>query len=110
MSGLNEQTDQTIEQFDQIVLTILPDKAKPILGKTAGWVEKWVLGWVIFADDVTVTHTDTNYMEKYYTNHYDSSQSVKYLNGRDERGRCLFGKNPFKSIYYIKEYQSDPEK
>ena len=59
-----------------------------------------------FGDDVTVTHTDTNYIEKYYTNHYDSSQSVEFLNGRDQTGRCLFRKNPFKPMYYIKEYQS----
>lgn len=73
-----------------------------------GW-EKWILGWMKFADDVTVTHTDTDYMEKYYTNHYDSSQAVEYLNGRDQMGRCSFGKNHFKPMYYIKEYRSDPE-
>ena len=110
MSSLDEHTDETIEEFDQMVLTILPDKAKTILGKNARWMERWILGWVKFADDVTVTHTDTNYMEKYYTNHYHSSQAVENLNGRDERGRCLFGKTHFKPMYYIKEYQSNPQK
>ena len=108
--GLDEQSNETIEEFDQMVLCILPDKAKTILGKTAGYLEKWILGWVKFADDVTVTHFDRNYMEKYYTNHYDSLQAVENLNGRDERGRCTFGKNNFGPMYYIKEYQSNPDK
>ena len=33
MSSLNEQTNKTIEEFDQMILTIFPDKAKTVLGK-----------------------------------------------------------------------------
>lgn len=44
------------EEFDEIVLCVLADTAKRILGKTARGVEKFVLGNTTWSDDVTVTH------------------------------------------------------
>lgn len=93
-----------------MVFCILPDQAKLILGKNARWIERFVLGRVKLADDITVTHSDAAYMEKYYTNHFDPSQAVAHLNGRDESAQINYGKTSFKPMYYIKEYQSDPSK
>ncbi|CAF1565333.1 unnamed protein product [Adineta steineri] len=50
------------------------------------------------------------YMNKYYTNNYQSNEAIEYLHGRDERQRCDFGKNNFKPMYYIKQYKSNPNK
>lgn len=47
----------TKEEFDEIVLCILADTAKRVLGKDAGMMERFVLGNTKWSDDITVTHT-----------------------------------------------------
>ncbi|CAF0767442.1 unnamed protein product [Adineta steineri] len=106
MTNFNEE----IEEFDEMILCILPDQAKKILGKTARWIDKFILGWAKFADDITVTHCDIDYMNKYYTNNYQSNEAIEDLHGRDERQRCDFGKTNFKPMYYIKQYKTNPNK
>ena len=44
------------EEFDEIVLCVLADTAKRVLGSQAGRLEKWVLGNTKWSDDITVTH------------------------------------------------------
>ncbi|CAF1085003.1 unnamed protein product [Rotaria sp. Silwood1] len=61
--GADEHTLETVEEFEELVLCVLPNQAKILLGKTARWIDKFILGWAKFADDVTVTHSDTEYME-----------------------------------------------
>ncbi|CAF3650724.1 unnamed protein product [Rotaria sp. Silwood1] len=62
-SSADEHTLETVEEFEELVLCVLPNQAKILLGKTARWIDKFILGWAKFADDVTVTHSDTEYME-----------------------------------------------
>jgi hypothetical protein len=45
------------EEFDEIVLCVLADTSKRVLGKKAGMMEKFVLGNTKWSDDITVTHT-----------------------------------------------------
>lgn len=51
------------EIFDDLVLCVLADDALNILGKTATWREKFVLGGAKFFDDITVTHCDSSYFQ-----------------------------------------------
>lgn len=46
-----------IEVYDELVLCVLADTAKRILGKTATGLEKQILGVPTWSDDITVTHT-----------------------------------------------------
>lgn len=54
--GADQDTPVHEEQYDEIVLCILADTAKRLLGKTAGLIEKSVLGSTRWSDDITVTH------------------------------------------------------
>lgn len=54
--GADQDTEVHEEHYDEIVLCILADTAKRLLGKTAGWMEKGVLGSTRWSDDITVTH------------------------------------------------------
>ncbi|CAF1191535.1 unnamed protein product [Rotaria sordida] len=42
-SGTDEHTLETVEEFEELVLCVLPDQAKILLGKTARWIDKFVL-------------------------------------------------------------------
>ena len=46
----------TEEVYDEIVLCVLADTAKKLLGKGARWSEKFILGSTVWSDDITVTH------------------------------------------------------
>jgi hypothetical protein len=54
--GADQDTPVHEEHYDEIVLCILADTAKRLLGKTAGLIEKAVLGSTRWSDDITVTH------------------------------------------------------
>jgi hypothetical protein len=54
---------QTAE-FDSLILATDADNALTILGKEASWMERRVLGGVKYLHDLTVTHTDVDYMRK----------------------------------------------
>ena len=54
---------QTAE-FDSLILATDADSALTILGKEASWMERHVLGGVKYLHDLTVTHTDMDYMRK----------------------------------------------
>lgn len=102
--------DETEEHYDELVLCVLPDTAKRILSTTASWREKRVLGSAKFADDITVTHCDAEYMKKHYEIAYNDEQAVSSLSGRDESQRIDFAKKNFKPMYLIKMYPQDLSK
>lgn len=113
------------EQYDEIVLCILADTAKRLLGKTAGFVEKSVLGSTRWSDDITITHNvrtgattsvyrrlnthvqDLDYIKKWYTiTMPDESEIPTHLSGRDEAERIEKGKqdfNPYVSAYLARD-------
>jgi predicted NAD/FAD-binding protein len=51
-------------EFDSLILATDADSALTILGKEASRMERRVLGGVKYLHDLTVTHTDTDYMRK----------------------------------------------
>ena len=98
---------ETTEEYDEIVLCVLTDTAKRLLKPTITSLENKVLGSAKFANDITVTHQDHEYMKRHYENFYDESLAVKKINGRDETHRCDFGKDNFKAMYLIRMYPQD---
>lgn len=98
------------EQYDEIVFCCLADTNKRLLDKAATWREKQVLGSCKFSDDITITHNDSDYMKKHYTNFYDENQAVTTLSRVDQTTRCEMAKKSFRPMYYIKMYPSDKSK
>jgi len=113
LSGSTKATDEakeTTEEYDEIVLCVLTDGAKRILGPSITSTEKRVLGSAKFADDITVTHQDADYMRKYYQNFYEEELAVRHLNGVDQNARCDYAKDNFKAMYLIRMYPKDISK
>ena len=54
--GVDHDLPTTLEEYDEIVLCVLADTAQRLLGKTARWVDRQVLGSTKWSDDITVTH------------------------------------------------------
>lgn len=98
------------EAYDELVLCCLADTAKRVLGRTASWREKRVLGSAQFSDDVTITHNDAEYMQKHYENFYREDLVVAALNGADQAHRLRFAAERYRPMYYIKSYPQEPDK
>ncbi|KAK6221353.1 hypothetical protein LQW54_001452 [Pestalotiopsis sp. IQ-011] len=98
------------EHYNEIVLCCLADTAKKVLGRTASWREKRVLGSAKFSDDITITHNDADYMKKHYENFYREDLAVTSAGGRDQTSRVNFGAQSFRPMYYIKMYDKDRSK
>ncbi|KAK4531703.1 hypothetical protein CCYA_CCYA09G2560 [Cyanidiococcus yangmingshanensis] len=57
---------QLREHFDQVILATDAETCLQLLGSRASFMERHVLGQVRYYHDVTVTHTDEEYMDRYY--------------------------------------------
>jgi hypothetical protein len=107
------------ERFDEMVLAILADDAKRLLGKTATWREKFVLGGARFFDDITITHSDSKYFQKHYETHFNPDLCAQPKNKEQEK-QIAFAKGElptedsvasgFRPMYYTKTYPEDPLK
>ncbi|KAK3722781.1 hypothetical protein LTR37_002353 [Vermiconidia calcicola] len=95
------------EEYDEIVLCTLTDTAKALLKPTITGLESRILGSAKFANDITVTHQDIDYMKKHYENFYEPDLAVSELNGVDMQSRCDFAKDNFKAMYLIRMYPQD---
>ncbi|KAH6893585.1 hypothetical protein B0T10DRAFT_399627 [Thelonectria olida] len=99
--------------FDDMVLCVLADDALRLLGKTATWREKLVLGGARFYDDITVTHTDS----AYFKNHYETDFKPELCadpKSEDQKKQIAFSRGEgdsvgFRPMYYTYTYQSDPK-
>nr|OQO29574.1 hypothetical protein B0A51_03655 [Rachicladosporium sp. CCFEE 5018] len=109
VEGSQQDADkvETTEEYDEIVLCVLTDTAARLLKPTITTIEKKVLGSAKFANDITVTHTDIEYMKKHYENFYNKEQAVTELNGVNMQDRVDFAKEKFKPMYMIKMYPQD---
>ncbi len=58
------ENEQQTAEFDSLILATDANNALTILGKEASWMERHVLGGVKYLHDLTVTHTDVDYMRK----------------------------------------------
>ncbi|KAF2205088.1 FAD/NAD(P)-binding domain-containing protein [Delitschia confertaspora ATCC 74209] len=98
------------EHYDELVLCVLADTANRILKPTSSFVSRRVLSSAIFADDITITHTDSNYMKRHYENFYNTEQAVSTLSGIPQTARLEMAQSSFKPMYMIKMYPSDKSK
>jgi hypothetical protein len=122
----NPGSEERQEEYDELVLcllyvirpisgtraNILPraDSARRILGESASFAEKRILGSCKFSNDITVTHSDSDYMKKHYDTRYNAEQAVTTLSGIDYTDRCKKAESSFKPMYLVKTYPSDRTK
>lgn len=78
-----------------------------MLKPVATWTENKVLGSAKFANDITITHSDADYMRKHYEMEFNEEQAVTNVNGKDQSSRLEFAKKNFKPMYLIKMYPKD---
>jgi len=106
--GADQDLPQTLEQYDEIVLCVLADTAQRLLGKTARWVDNRVLGSTTWSDDITVTHNDTEYIDKWYECHFNEEQARTTIAGRDDSARYEKGKTGFKPYVLFRNVELLP--
>lgn len=107
------------ERFDEMVLCVLADDAKKLLGKTATFKEKFVLGGAKFFDDITITHSDSDYFSSIYETHFDPSLCAEPKNeqqkqqiafSRDRQAAPDGEPGGFRPMYYTHSYKEDMAK
>ncbi|KAK3366323.1 hypothetical protein B0T24DRAFT_638494 [Lasiosphaeria ovina] len=107
----DSEAQETTEHYDELVLCCLADTAKRLLGSTATFRERHILGAAKFSDDLTITHHDSQYIAQHYEVSFNASQAVTHLtpNGTDHSDRVDRAAAPggFRPMYLIKPYQRD---
>jgi len=101
---------EMMETYDELVLAVLADDAKKLLGTQASSMEKRVLGSAKFVDNITVTHNDLDYMEKYYELRYKDELALKDVKEKDQKEQIEFAKKVFGPMYYTHSYEKDPKR
>ncbi|ETR97245.1 FAD/NAD(P)-binding domain-containing protein [Trichoderma reesei RUT C-30] len=131
----NDSGDTTTEHFDHLVLCVLADDALRILGKSATRREKLVLGGASFYDDLTITHSDSDYFNKHYETRFkpelcgepkSEAQCHQIASAKGEPASPTHSSSsysspsseqqpeqqqqqqPFNPMYYTYTYQEDP--
>ncbi|PFH50038.1 hypothetical protein AMATHDRAFT_75855 [Amanita thiersii Skay4041] len=103
--------EEETENFDEIIICTDADAALTMLGNDARWLERRVLGNVKYLWDVTVTHNDLNYMEKYYRVRYDPMLcSEKDREDPERQKQFEFAKKNFAPLYFIRSHPKDKSK
>ncbi|KAI0275499.1 hypothetical protein BGY98DRAFT_992293 [Russula aff. rugulosa BPL654] len=92
---------QTAE-FDSLILATDANNALTILGKEASWMERRVLGGVKYLHDLTVTHTDVDYMRKHYETEFKPELIASSATPADRQR----GETDFRPLYYTYQYPS----
>ncbi|PBP23866.1 flavin-containing amine oxidasedehydrogenase [Diplocarpon rosae] len=120
----NIDTEQTTapsgtESFDELVMCVLADDALRLLGSTISRKEKFVLGGASFYDDITITHSDSDYFKKHYETEFDPKLCAS-PKSKTQENMIAFAKGEndgpegepkgFKPMYYTKSYKEDPKK
>ncbi|KAI0674921.1 FAD/NAD-P-binding domain-containing protein [Trametes maxima] len=110
------ETTPQIAAFDELILAVDADAALKLLGKEATWIEKKVLGNVKYLYDVTITHNDLQYMQKYYETRYDPQHNAPLSSAataqeREEMTKSFeFAERNFRPLYYTMQYPEDKSK
>ncbi|KAI9810982.1 MAG: hypothetical protein M1827_005713 [Pycnora praestabilis] len=109
----------TTETFDEMVMCVLADDAKKLLGKAATWKEKFILGGASFYDDITITHSDSDYFQKNYETKFDPDLCAE-PKSKEQEDQIKFAKNEargqdgehggYRPMYYTHSYVEDPRK
>src|SRR5271168_556548 len=87
--------DEITETYDELVLAVLADDAKRLLGAKAGVLENRVFGSAKFFDDIPVTHNDLEYMEKYYELRFKEELVLKNVREKEQQKQIDFAKKEF---------------
>ena len=109
-SNADAGAEEQQEEYDELVLCVLADTAKRLLATTVSKRESRVLGSAKFANDITVTHHDADYMRRHYEVEYNADQAVSSLSGADQAQRLDYAKKSFQPMYLIKTYPTDRSK
>ncbi|KAI0930237.1 hypothetical protein AcW1_010365 [Taiwanofungus camphoratus] len=108
------ETNFQVAAFDELILAVDADTALKLLGNNATWMEKKVLGNVKYLHDVTITHNDLDYMNKYYETRYDPSHNAPMpgsCSAQHEQGEAFsFASEQFRPLYYTMQYPGDKSK
>lgn len=105
--------------YDELVLAVLADDAKRLLGKTSTWRERFVLGGAHFFDDITITHSDSAYFQKQYETRFNPDLCAKpQSKAQEDQIAFSKGERPgpddepagYRPMYYTHSYASDPQK
>ena len=107
------------ETYDDMVMCVLADDAKKLLGKTATWREKFVLGGAKFFDDITITHNDAAYFSENFETRFNLELCAQPKNKQQET-QVAFSKDEaagpdgepggFRPMYYTHSYKEDMSK
>ena len=117
--GRHTGPDSTTETYDNLVMCVLADDAKKLLGKTATWREKFVLGGAHFFDDITITHSDSKYFEENFETRFNAELCAKPKNKQQEEQIAFAkgeqkgqGEEPpgYRPMYYTHSYPEDMTK
>jgi predicted NAD/FAD-binding protein len=80
---------QQRERFDQVILATDAETALQLLGPKATFWERYVLGQVRYYHDVTVTHTDEEYMDRYYEMDQHRRTDMYFVRTDPEHPECI---------------------
>ncbi|KAF9534035.1 FAD/NAD-P-binding domain-containing protein [Crepidotus variabilis] len=106
-----EPGEEEKEEFDEIIICTDGDAALKILGDDASWLEKKILGNVIYLWDITVTHNDIAYMEKYYRlKHSEELESQEDRESDERKKQFSYAKDNFRPLYFIRSMPEDKKK
>lgn len=108
------------ETFDELVMCVLADDAKTILGKTATWKERFVLGSARFYDDLTITHSDSKYFSENHETFFRPELAAEPKT-KEQEMQLKFAKKEiekrddgepagYRPMYYTHSYAEDPQK
>ena len=83
---------ETTQTYDQLILCVLADDALAILGKAATWKEKFVLRGAHFYDDISITHSDSDYFAKNFETFFDDKIAAEPKSDAQKQ-QLAFSKN-----------------
>ncbi|KAK3370546.1 hypothetical protein B0H63DRAFT_454710 [Podospora didyma] len=106
-SNADAGAEETTEHYDEIVLCCLADTSLRLLGLTATFRERRVLGAAKFSDDLTITHHDSSYIRQHYEPFFNASQAAPILAGHSHADRVERARTTFRPMYFIKPYPQD---
>ena len=113
-------SEAVTEHYDELVMCVLADQAKNLLGKTATWTERFVLGGAKFYDDITITHWDEEYFNSVHETSFRDDLAAKPSSKAQEE-QLAFAKGEveankdgvpsgYRPMYYTHSYPEDPRK
>jgi predicted NAD/FAD-binding protein len=112
VKSADTESEQELQEevYDELVLCVQADTAKRILATEGSFLEKRILGSCKWANDITVTHYDGDYIKKHYDVEYNPDQAVQSLSGVDQKSRVEFAEKQFSPMYLVKTQDQDRSK